>query len=85
MASTVTPSAIIPSAMVAIVSADPFGVLDRVLDPGALERGLERGTVLGLPADRRLGVRQDDADLAALASVDSDPSPSPIRRPSASG
>ena len=41
------------------------GVVDHVRDAGLLEGGDERRAILGLPAHRRLRVRQQDADVRA--------------------
>jgi hypothetical protein len=46
-----------------------LGVLDVVVDPGGLEGRLEERLVGRLPAGRRLGVGQDDADLGRLAAA----------------
>jgi hypothetical protein len=61
MASTVTPSAIMPSAMVAM-HPPGLGVLDVYGARG--RRFLERAG-LWTPSDRRLGVGQDHPDLAS--------------------
>jgi hypothetical protein len=47
----------------------PLGVLNGVRHACGLEGLLECGPVLGLPADRRLGVGQDHADLAFSLGV----------------
>ena len=67
IASTLTPSAIMPSAIVRHLLRVALGVLDVVLDTRLLEGRLERRPVGALPAHRGLGVGEDHADLAGAA------------------